>query len=116
MTRVGFDRLDAPDPNEVGADEAPGSAVVQPRPIMGPVNATGLTLDEIRALTPEDFSYDPHVILFGFPGEDVGPEDVENALRTATAVHGCTVTGLDRDGIELKVTLLPGRCVAGVGR
>lgn len=80
------------------------------------VNATGLTLDQIRALTPQDFSYDPHVILFGFPSEDVGPEDVENALRTATAVHGCTVTGVDRDGVELKVTLLPGGCVAGIGR
>ena len=86
---------------------------------MGAVNATGLTLDQIRALTPWDFSYDPHVLLFGFPSEDVAAEDVEHALRTATAVHGCTVVGLDRDGIELRVTLIPsgsGHRVDGIGR
>lgn len=83
------------------------------------MNATGLTLDEIRALAPRDFTFHPDVLVWGLPGVGVEAEDVEHALRTATSVAGCTVTGVDRDGVELKVTLIrfgSGPSVEGVGR
>ena len=83
------------------------------------MNATGLTLDEIRALAPRDFTFHPDVLLWGLPGVGIEPEDVAHALRTAASIEGCSVTGVDRDGVELKVTLIRsggGPSVEGIGR
>ena len=83
------------------------------------VNATGLSLSEIRALTLRDFTFHPDVLLWNLPGLDLEPEDVEHALQTAVAVEGCTVIGVDRDGVDLKVTVAlsgSGPSVDGVGR
>lgn len=80
--------------------------------------APPLTLTEIHALA-DSATIHPDVILWTLPGLGLEEEDVLSVLRTATALRGNVVTGVDRGNVTLHLSFAGDRNgidVIGAGR